>query len=137
MIDFPASPTIGQQFTAAGVTWTWDGAKWLPNGLAPTVVPGIRENRIINGDMRIDQRNGGASGTANGYTVDRWQYTSTQASKLTWQRIWRQLRRSPVGFPYCFALLNSGRLLACAARFLFHSTAHRSRHGQRFRLGNA
>ena len=28
MIDFPASPTLGQQFTAAGVTWTWDGTKW-------------------------------------------------------------------------------------------------------------
>ena len=66
VIDFPASPTIGQQFTAAGVTWTWDGAKWLPSGLSPTVVPGIRDNRIINGDMRIDQRNGGASGTACG-----------------------------------------------------------------------
>jgi hypothetical protein len=33
-------------------------------------------NRIINGDMRIDQRNAGAAvtinGTANTYTVDRW-----------------------------------------------------------------
>ena len=30
MIDFPASPTNGQQFSAAGVTWTWDGVKWTP-----------------------------------------------------------------------------------------------------------
>ena len=43
-------------------------------------------NRIINGDMRIDQRNNGASGTANGYTIDRWFYTSTQSSKGAWQR---------------------------------------------------
>lgn len=43
-------------------------------------------NRIINGDMRIDQRNNGASGTANAYTVDRWSYVSTQASKATWQQ---------------------------------------------------
>ena len=27
----------------------------------------IGDNRIINGDMRIDQRNNGASGTAYGY----------------------------------------------------------------------
>ena len=43
-------------------------------------------NRIINGDMRIDQRNAGASGTANGYTVDRFSYTGDQASKITWQQ---------------------------------------------------
>ena len=44
------------------------------------------KNRIINGDMRIDQRNAGASGTATGYTVDRWQYIASQASKATWQQ---------------------------------------------------
>jgi len=46
------------------------------------------KNRIINGNMRIDQRNAGASVTpANGdYTVDRWQYEATQASKFTVQQ---------------------------------------------------
>ena len=43
-------------------------------------------NRIINGDMRIDQRNNGASGTAITYTVDRWAYVGSQASKGTWQQ---------------------------------------------------
>jgi hypothetical protein len=43
-------------------------------------------NRIINGAMVIDQRNAGASGTANGYTVDRWQYYGAVASKGTWQQ---------------------------------------------------
>ncbi len=33
-IDFPASPTIGQVFTAGNSTWTWDGAKWA-SGLSP------------------------------------------------------------------------------------------------------
>ena len=28
---------------------------------------GAGDNRIINGDMRIDQRNNGVSGTASGY----------------------------------------------------------------------
>src|SRR5262245_57877386 len=27
-LDFPASPTVGQTFTAAGTTWSWDGVKW-------------------------------------------------------------------------------------------------------------
>jgi hypothetical protein len=43
-------------------------------------------NRIINGDCRIDQRNNGASGTAGAYTVDRWFYEPSQATKGTWQR---------------------------------------------------
>ena len=45
-------------------------------------------NRIINGDMRIDQRNAGGSVTpiTGDYTVDRWNYYSTQTSKATIQR---------------------------------------------------
>ena len=46
----------------------------------------LGDNRIINGDMRIDQRNNGASGTANAYTVDRWVYSASQPSKGTWGR---------------------------------------------------
>ena len=105
MIDFPNSPTLGQQFTAAGVTWQWDGTKWLPSGLSPTVVPGINDNRIINGDMRIDQRNGGASGTANNvYTIDRWQYVANQAGKITWGRA---TATPATGFGYCLSFTSS------------------------------
>jgi hypothetical protein len=46
-------------------------------------------NRIINGDMRIDQRNNGASvtPTVNGtYVLDRWLCVLTQASKYSVQR---------------------------------------------------
>ena len=48
-----------------------------------------RRNRIINGDMRIDQRNAGASqsiSTASAYTVDRWAVAPTGAS-VTGQRV--------------------------------------------------
>jgi len=43
------------------------------------------KNRLINGDMRIDQRNAGAAITpVNGqYPVDRFQFNGTQASKFT------------------------------------------------------
>jgi len=46
------------------------------------------KNRIINGAMVIDQRNAGASVTpTNGqYTIDRWQFQVSQASKLTAQQ---------------------------------------------------
>jgi hypothetical protein len=48
------------------------------------------KNRIINGDMRIDQRNAGASvtpsTTANAYPVDRFLGAVSQNSKLTIQQ---------------------------------------------------
>jgi hypothetical protein len=42
-------------------------------------------NRIINGDMRIDQRNAGASVTLTDgvYSLDRWRGVATQTSKAT------------------------------------------------------
>jgi hypothetical protein len=45
-------------------------------------------NRIINGDMRIDQRNAGASVTPSdtAYGLDRWSFRLTQASKFTTQQ---------------------------------------------------
>jgi hypothetical protein len=46
------------------------------------------KNRIINGAMVIDQRNAGASVTPtnNNYTIDRYKYFSSQASKFTAQQ---------------------------------------------------
>lgn len=46
------------------------------------------KNRIINGAMGIDQRNAGASVTANDnvWAVDRWQYSQSQSSKGTSQQ---------------------------------------------------
>ena len=31
-IDFPNSPSVNDQHTAAGVTWKWDGTTWLAQG---------------------------------------------------------------------------------------------------------
>jgi hypothetical protein len=52
--------------------------------------PYVLKNRIINGDMRIDQRNAGASLT-NGaglttYCVDRWNFYGTSGSKFSAQQ---------------------------------------------------
>jgi hypothetical protein len=57
------------------------------------------KNRIINGDMRIDQRNAGAAVTpgADTYLVDRWQYSASQTSKFTWQQN-RNSVTPPAGF---------------------------------------
>lgn len=57
------------------------------------------KSRIINGDMRIDQRNAGASVTpTNGqYTLDRWFCSLSQASKYTVQQNAGSIT-PPVGF---------------------------------------
>jgi len=55
-------------------------------------------NRIINGDMRIDQRNNGASVSISNntftYTLDRWGVIESSAAVLSVQR----LTDSPAGF---------------------------------------
>jgi len=70
------------------------------NSMTPTAdsLQGFR-NRIINGDMRIDQRNAGASVTpANDtYTLDRWKSYQTTASKFSVQRNAGSVT-PPVGF---------------------------------------
>jgi hypothetical protein len=68
-------------------------------------------NRIINGDMRIDQRNAGASVTASTttartYTLDRWHYYVTQASKFTVQRNAGSVT-PPSGFDYYLGVTSS------------------------------
>ena len=58
------------------------------------------KNRIINGDMRIDQRNAGASvtvGATTVYTLDRWAAIGSQASKFTVQQNAASVT-PPVGF---------------------------------------
>jgi hypothetical protein len=206
MIDFPSNPTVGQQFTAAGVMWTWDGAKWTAQGLSPTFLPlsggtltgplnapvvslqntagnanplwgdiggnarwlvelgdgapetgnnagsnfaivaysdaavslgadftinratgvvsasnlsapqAMGSNRIINGDMRIDQRNSGASGTASGvYTIDRWIYGASQTNRGSWQRGTAGVNLIPVGFGNYLAFVSSSAYTPLAA----------------------
>jgi hypothetical protein len=50
--------------------------------------PFVLKNRIINGDMVIDQRNAGAAtaNTINGYTVDRWSVNQSVTGKLIAQQ---------------------------------------------------
>jgi hypothetical protein len=66
---------------------------------APTGSMGFR-NRILNGGMVIDQRNAGASITANDdtYAVDRFKTAASQSSKLTAQRNAGSVT-PPAGFP--------------------------------------
>jgi hypothetical protein len=74
------------------------------------------KNRIINGAMVIDQRNAGASGTAAGYTVDRWSYNVTQASKGTWQQNAGSVT-PPVGFKNYLGFTSSSAYTVAAGDY--------------------
>lgn len=66
-------------------------------------------NKIINGDMRIDQRNAGAAVTpavSGTYTVDRWAFYGTVGSKLTYQRNAGSVTPPP-GFNYYMGITST------------------------------
>ena len=88
-----------------------------------------QKNLIINGDMRIDQRNAGASVTPTDglYTVDRWLFRVSQASKLTAQ----QVTDAPTGFDYSLKVTSSSAytvgvsdFFECEQRIEGYNTAH-------------
>jgi hypothetical protein len=76
MLDFPSSPSNAQVYNSPnGTSWIWDGAKWTSAAFTGVTIDTHYRNRIINGDMSVDQRHGGAVYAAtNGYVIDRWAY---------------------------------------------------------------
>lgn len=74
----------------------------------------LGDNRIINGDMRIDQRNNGAAGSGSDYTVDRWAYYTTQASNMFWGR---GATSGLPAFPYRLGFTSAATFTAAAADY--------------------
>jgi len=65
------------------------------NSYTPTESNMAGRNRLINSDMRIDQRNAGAAVTASGaFPVDRWSVTNTASGAFSAQ----QDSSAPAGF---------------------------------------
>ena len=89
---------------AVGTGTTWARA----DHVHPLPPQAMGDNRIINGDMRIDQRGvaSGVGSTVNGYTVDRWQYSGTTAGKTTWLRT-TSANTTAQGFPYLISLTST------------------------------
>ena len=100
------SDTSGEiELQANGVTQAKISANGIQDANGNSITGGMYRNRIINGDMRIDQRNGGASVTATngGYTLDRWYTASTASSKFTVD----QDTDAPTGFSHSVKLTSS------------------------------
>ena len=106
--------TIGGNLTVTGSTFSVGG-----NNISAVNSLGFR-NRIINGDMRIDQRNAGASyaitNVGGQYSVDRWGVFASQLSKLTVQ----QSTTAPTGFVNSL-LFTSASAYSVTASDLFYT----------------
>ena len=109
-LSAPASLSADLTFTlpatdgTANQVLTTSGAGVLSFANAPTAF----RNRVGNGDMTIDQRNAGASVTANDnvFSVDRWKIFATQSSKLTVQQNAGAVT-PPAGFNYYLGYTSS------------------------------
>jgi hypothetical protein len=102
-----ASATVG----AGGITFS-DGSTQTA-----AASPYVLKNRIINGDMRIDQRNAGASVTS-GFPVDRFQVYSTQSSKWTAQ----QSTTAPTGFTNSVIITSSSSYSPISSDYFSYTT---------------
>ena len=79
--------------SSSGATWTIDNGAVTPAKLSSDAQYYGFKNRIINGDMRIDQRNAGAAVTS-GYPVDRFFIINTTDGAFSAQ----QDSSAPAGF---------------------------------------
>jgi len=72
-------------------------------------------NRIINGDMRIDERNDGASLTTNGaYCLDRWYFETSNSGNDSVQ----QVADAPAGFYNSLKVTNTTGASIAAGSYL-------------------
>lgn len=91
-------------------------------GTVAMATPFAMRNKIINGAMEIDQRNAGASVTPvdSSYTVDRWTFEVSQASKLTFQQNAGSVT-PPTGFKnYAGITSSSAYSVTSSDQFWFH-----------------
>ena len=83
------SPTLSGITSVSTTNLTVNGNSY------PSAGPLSNRNKIINGDMRIDQRNAGASVTpTDAYTLDRWEIREDTDGAVTAQ----QVSEAPAGF---------------------------------------
>ena len=102
IVSLPSGSVSNTQF-ATGAVENYMSAQGSSFGM---------RNRLINGDMRIDQRNaGGSASNPNGYTVDRW-YDQNSFSASTGQ----QVTDAPSNFGFSYKkAITTGQSLGTSA----------------------
>ena len=83
-MDFPSSPTVGQQYNG----YVWTGTAWDSTSAQPIALTTVAtaDNYVINGGMEIAQRGTGAFTGSGSYPVDRF-YIEYSTGTFTTQQI--------------------------------------------------
>jgi hypothetical protein len=108
---FASPPAIGGTTPAAGNFTTLSSAS------------SFKRNRLINGNMVVDQRNAGAQITAanmidNTFMVDRWTYGTSQSAKFTAQQNAGAVTTA-AGFPKYLGMTVASAVSVGASDFFF------------------
>ena len=108
------SDTSGDlELQSGGTTKAKITSSGLQNASGSAITPQAGKNKIINGDMRIDQRNGGASNTLVGTSTshstsammtDRWQLF---LHGITNAQTYQQVTDAPAGFSHSLKITNN------------------------------
>jgi hypothetical protein len=100
--------TTLQDGASSTANMTFDSSANATVGGTLAMASSFKRNRIINGNMLIDQRNAGASITPTDgqYSVDRWQFSVGAASKFTAQQNAGSVT-SPTGFTNYLGITSS------------------------------
>jgi hypothetical protein len=90
----------------------------VPKQYVDALPVAMNDNRLINGDMRIDQRGVSTTGgAAIGYAIDRWQFGASQTSKLTWGNNSFFASTGPRGFPYFLGFVSTSAYASLATDY--------------------
>ena len=113
--DVQASTVKNPNTTNGGVAIDSSGHVQVDGLQIPTAGPLSNRNRIINGDMRIDQRNAGASFTPGdgAYSVDRWEHYQSPAGKYSVQQNSGSVT-PPAGFSYYLGIVSASAYTSAA-----------------------
>ena len=112
-INIQSGGSTVMSVTSSGVAVT---GSFSQNGAVYSTQPTFR-NLIINGDMRIDQRNAGSAITAGGFMVDRWQNFQSQSSK--WTSI-QQVTDAPANYTNSVKYTSASSYTVGAADYFTH-----------------
>jgi hypothetical protein len=85
-LDFPGSPTVGQQFVSAGMIWQWDGVKWVAINNAVNIIASTTPPSSPNpGDLWWDANGGQLYLWYNDGNSAQWVVANTAAGTPSWQ----------------------------------------------------
>lgn len=72
MLDFPNSPATGSTYTAAGLTWRWDGQKWTVAGSGVVAIGDTPPASPVVGECWFDTISGQLFIWYNDGTSSQW-----------------------------------------------------------------